>query len=263
MNSNTNHEIAAIIRAVGETYTDKGNDRFRKKAHETAARIIGEMTHPVYLFAKLGRLETLPGIGKGIAQKITDFLRFGEVNGISLDNIVEKEKRYPREQFKPLVEYMLETFSIHAVEPAKYVIAGSWRRGKPTVHDLDLVISPIDVELLLEDIKGDVNTRHVLWSGPKKISVMMGGESDEALQVDFRIFEPESFGAGLLFLTGSKEFNVDCRIGAKKHGLKLNEYGLWDGENCVASETEEEILGVLFNQFIDPEFREAGVIQLN
>ncbi len=131
--------------------------------------------------------------------------------------------------------------------------AGSYRRGRETVGDLDLLVvssKPQDVMQRLAEFPGIADT---LGRGDTKMSIRL----DTGLQVDLRVVPAESFGAALLYFTGSKQHNVILRGRAKDRGLKINEYGVFDGERYVAGRTEEEMYGALELPWIPPELREA------
>lgn len=130
--------------------------------------------------------------------------------------------------------------------------AGSLRRGKETVGDLDILSTdPGAIERFL----AHPSVHDVLAHGETKASARFGSEG---LQVDVRVVAPESFGAALQYFTGSKEHNVALRQRALKMGFTLNEYGLFtlEGERRVAGGTEEGIYEALGLAFIPPELRE-------
>ncbi|HEX3375456.1 MAG TPA: DNA polymerase/3'-5' exonuclease PolX [Candidatus Acidoferrales bacterium] len=139
--------------------------------------------------------------------------------------------------------------------------AGSLRRGKETVGDLDLLVtlaagknSAEVVESISQHILAFPGIDQTLAHGENKVSFLL----KNGLQVDVRILDKESFGAALLYFTGSKEHNVVLRGRANKMGLTLNEYALatLEGERPVASATEKEIYAKLKLDYIPPELRE-------
>ena len=133
--------------------------------------------------------------------------------------------------------------------------AGSMRRGKETVGDLDLLATGPGAEAAIENFVTHPKVHEVLGKGPNKASVKFGLEG---LQVDLRALPKESYGAALQYFTGSKEHNVALRARAQKLGLTLNEYALAriDSKKVVAAETEEDIYGALGLAWIPPELRE-------
>ena len=133
--------------------------------------------------------------------------------------------------------------------------AGSLRRGKETIGDLDLLVTGPGATRSLDHMAGHPKAHEVLGRGINKASVRYGLEG---LQVDVRALPAESFGAAMQYFTGSKEHNVVLRTLAVKQGLTLNEYGLFtlDGNERVAGESEEQIYQRLGFQWIPPELRE-------
>jgi DNA polymerase (family 10) len=133
--------------------------------------------------------------------------------------------------------------------------AGSLRRGKETIGDLDILVTGPQALSSLSHIIGHQKTQEVLAQGANKASVLFGLER---LQVDVRALPHESFGAALQYFTGSKDHNVVVRTNALKLGLTLNEYGLFtvDGNQRVAGEDEVEIYKRLGYAWIPPELRE-------
>ena len=140
--------------------------------------------------------------------------------------------------------------------------AGSLRRGRETVGDLDLIVTGPGAEASLGVVATYPRVYEVLGRGPNKTSVKLGREG---LQVDVRALPRESLGAAMQYFTGTKEHNVAIRIRAVKMGLTLNEYGLYRiADNTrVAGETEEGVYQALGLDWIPPEMREnLGEIEL-
>jgi len=150
-------------------------------------------------------------------------------------------------------ELMDELKQVPGVE--KVDAAGSLRRGKETIGDLDLLVTGPGASVVLDRVVTHPKVHEVLGHGVNKASVKYGLEG---LQVDVRALPAESFGAAMQYFTGNKEHNVTLRTAAIKQGLTLNEYGLFtlDTNARVAGETEEEIYGRLGYQWIPPELRE-------
>jgi DNA polymerase (family 10) len=137
----------------------------------------------------------------------------------------------------------------------KITPAGSLRRGKETVGDLDLLVTGPGAPQALEKFVTHPKTQEVLGKGPNKASIKFG---HEGLQVDLRALPAESYGAALQYFTGSKDHNVALRQRAQKMGLTLSEYSLSriDTGERVAGATEEEIYDKLGLAWIAPELRE-------
>ena len=139
----------------------------------------------------------------------------------------------------------------------KIEIAGSFRRGRETVADLDVLVVSSNPAEVMDRLATFVDATGVLGRGDTKMSIRLGS----GLQVDLRVVPAESFGAALQYFTGSKEHNVVLRGIAKTKGLKVNEYGVFRveeaGETYVAGRTEEEVYGTLGLPCFPPELREA------
>jgi len=149
-----------------------------------------------------------------------------------------------------LTEYLTAGGHIGRIEPA-----GSLRRGRETVGDLDLLVSTEDAGAVLERFTSNPKVSEVLGRGENKASVRVGVEG---LQVDVRALPESSFGAALQYFTGSKLHNVALRTRAVRMGWTLNEYGLFEAESerLLAGRTEEEIYEKLGLAWIPPELRE-------
>jgi len=148
-----------------------------------------------------------------------------------------------------IIEYMIGSDAVLEVE-----VAGSARRRKETVGDLDLLIASKDSKSVVERFVSMPPIIRVLSQGSTKSTVVL----EKNLQVDLRVIQPQEYGAALQYFTGSKEHNVKLRTIAVKMGYKLNEYGLFerDSDTRVAGETEEEIYRALGMSPMPPELRE-------
>ncbi len=132
-------------------------------------------------------------------------------------------------------------------------LAGSFRRRRETVGDLDLVVAGGDAERVMDAFAGHPFVMDVIARGPTKCSVRIAS----GLQVDLRIVPAESYGAALLYFTGSKAHNIELRKLAIDKGWSLNEYGLTEGDRVVAGRTEEDVYAALGLAYIPPEMRES------
>src|SRR6267142_1344394 len=197
--------------------------------------------------------------------KLRDVEGFGEKSEQNILKAVEVFKRSSGRFHLNTAEAAAEAIGAHIKASWKLVDsvtpAGSLRRGKETVGDLDLLVtlaeghtSQKQVDALAEDIRKLPGIDQTLAHGENKVSFTL----KDGLQVDVRLLKKENFGAALLYFTGSKEHNVSLRGRANDMGYTLNEYQLatLKGEKHVAGRTEEEIYGKLKLDYIPPELRE-------
>jgi DNA polymerase (family X) len=131
-------------------------------------------------------------------------------------------------------------------------VAGSFRRCRETVGDLDLLVTSADPERIFDAFSRLPEVAEVKLRGGTKETVVL----TQGLQVDLRVVEPAAFGAALLYFTGSKDHNVRLRSLARDRGLKINEYGVFRGEQRVGGRTEQEVYASLDLAWIPPELRE-------
>ena len=131
--------------------------------------------------------------------------------------------------------------------------AGSYRRGKDTVGDLDFLAVGDDVAAIMDHMAAFPGMAEIIGRGPTKLS----GRLRNGMQLDLRVVPAESFGAAMQYFTGSKDHNVIVRGRAKDRGLKVNEYGVFRGDELVAGRTEKEVYAALDLPCFPPEMREA------
>ena len=201
--------------------------------------------------AKEGKLRDMAGFGEKSEQNILKAVEvFKKSTGRFLISVAEEAALAIMEHIKKAGK------AVESVTPA-----GSLRRGKETVGDLDLLLTLAaghtkqkDVDALAEHILKFPGIDQTLAHGENKVSFTLGN----GLQVDVRLLEKENFGAALLYFTGSKEHNVSLRGRANDMGYTLNEYQLatLKGEKHVAGKTEAEIYEKLKLDYIPPELRE-------
>ncbi len=197
--------------------------------------------------------------------KLRDLAGFGEKSEQNILKAVEVFKKSSGRFLLSTAEEAAEAIAAHIKKVGKAVEsvtpAGSLRRGKETVGDLDLLVTMAeghtkqkDVDAVAKHILTYAGIDQVLAHGENKVSFTL----ENGLQVDVRLLEKENFGAALLYFTGSKEHNVALRGRANEMGYTLNEYQLatLKAEKRVAGRTEEEIYGKLKLEFIPPELRE-------
>lgn len=202
--------------------------------------------------AKTGKLRDLPGFGPKMEENILKGIEFSRE---ASKHITHGEAR---KVARDVLEHMKSAPGLIKIE-----VAGSFRRLKETSGDLDFLCAGKNSGEIIERFTKMPHVERVLAAGSTKASVVL----DRGLQCDLRVVKPESWGAALLYFTGSKEHNVRLRELALKKGYTINEYGLYrlkDGEKAkaIAGRTEEEIYKVLGLEFIPPELREdRGEIQ--
>ncbi len=136
----------------------------------------------------------------------------------------------------------------------KATLAGSARRRRETVGDLDMLVVADDGKSVMDHFVAMADVEEVLANGATKSAVRL----KNGLQVDLRVVPAESYGAALNYFTGSRDHNIALRQIAQDSGLKLNEYGLFRGDAAIAGETEEGIYSALGLEFVPPELRENG-----
>jgi DNA polymerase (family 10) len=177
-----------------------------------------------------------------------------------IQNMRRKDSRIPIGEALPLVDQIFQTLGmIKGVHDLS--TAGSLRRFRDTIGDIDLMGSADDAASVIGVFTRLPQVRHILASGPTKASVVMRN----GLQVDLRMVERDSFGALIQHFTGSKQHNILLRMKAQKQGLSLNEYGIVETStgNLEKFRTEEEFYRRLGLQYIPPEIREGqGEIEL-
>ncbi|MFK8112923.1 MAG: DNA polymerase/3'-5' exonuclease PolX [Rubripirellula sp.] len=132
--------------------------------------------------------------------------------------------------------------------------AGSYRRGRETVGDLDLLVVASDREQAMDHLEAYPSRSTTIGRGDTKISIRVG----KAFQVDMRVVEADQFGAALQYFTGSQAHNIHTRRIAKDNGLKINEYGVFkqEDDSRVAGTTEEDVYAAIGLPWIAPELRE-------
>ena len=190
------------------------------------------------------KLRELPRMGAKLEEKV---LR-------SISQYRQRTGRYLLSYAEGVAQELAAVFhevrGVEAVTPA-----GSLRRGRETVGDLDLLVTGPNPTAVLDRFIAYPSVEEVLSRGENKASAKVGREG---LQVDVRALAPESFGAAMQYFTGSKDHNVAVRTRAVKMGFKLSEYGLYRvaDDSKVAGETEAQIYEALGLGWIPPELRE-------
>ena len=206
--------------------------------------------------AREGKIRTLPRMGEKHETKLLKAIEdYRRISGRFLIDVAETEA-------EKLIAYLAKFPGIEKITPA-----GSLRRGRETVGDLDILVTG---KICADDAKREEAIEHVV-KYPPLMDVIARGENKvsfhvrNGMQVDVRLLPPESFGAAMQYFTGSKAHNVALRQRALKMGYTLSEYSLADlkTEQPVAGATEHEIYAKLNLDYIPPEMREnLGEIDL-
>jgi DNA polymerase (family 10) len=188
-----------------------------------------------------GRLVSIRGIGLKTQQRIQDALAAQP----------QAERRFALPMALQMAAARLATL---LKEPgvSKALTAGSLRRRRDTVGDLDLVVAATPANTVTHRFAQTEDVASVIAKGPTRASIML----TNGLQIDLRVVAPASFGAALLYFTGSKAHNIALRRRAQDAGLKLNEYGLFRARRSIAGKTEASVYKALGLPFIEPELRE-------
>ena len=194
-------------------------------------------------------LREVPGLGKTTEEKIAKAIKRLGMHG--------KDRRTPIAEALPIAEGLAaELGSLPGVDSVTW--CGSLRRFAETIGDIDLVVATVAAEEVMAAVVGHPVAKEVVGSGATKTSILTHAD----IQVDVRVVTPEQIGAALVYFTGSKSHNVALRQRAIDREWLLNEYGLFDGETVIASETEASIYQALDLPFIPPPLREnSGEIQ--
>ena len=197
-----------------------------------------------------GELEALPGFGKKKIENIKKNLAFAEQAG----------KRAKIGKAMPLALWFVEQLKqLKQVKQIEY--AGSLRRGRETIGDLDLLVAANekDAAAIMDAFVGLEVVADVIAKGATKSSIRTEEDSvGGGMQVDLRVVPTASYGAALMYFTGSKDHNVRLRERAISMGMKLNEWGLikTDSEETIAGKTEAEVFKALKLAWVPPELRE-------
>lgn len=312
-----NKDIADQFSKLATLLEIEGANPFRVRAYRNAARIIGGLgTNVATLIAKGEDLQTLPGIGKDLAEKITTLVETRQ-----LPLLQELEARLPpilitlshieglgpkriqqiyqqlhikdeRDLLKAiddgrlqrlagfgekiaaairqgLVQRQLQDSRMLLADAEKIALAllaylqssrdiiqlqcaGSYRRRQATVGDLDILVTTEKSDKIIQRFVAYEEVARVLSHGTTRSTVIL----HNGTQVDLRVVPENSYGAALLYFTGSKAHNIALRQLAQKKKLKLNEYGLFKGTRCLAGRTEAQMYKQLGLSYIDPELRE-------
>ena len=222
---------------------------------------------------ELGEIATLPGLGPKRVKLLHDKLKVSTLD--DLRRVIRTGRLHKIRGFGPTMEKKLAAALEKPVAEKRFklavaegeaealvnylrsagrhvVVAGSYRRRRDTVGDLDALVTAADGAAVGDKLVAYENVAEVLAHGPTRTTVVLRS----GLQVDVRAVPEECYGAALLYFTGSKAHNIALRAIAVRRGWKLNEYGLFSGKRRIAGTTEEEVYKKLGIEFIPPELRE-------
>lgn len=191
--------------------------------------------------AKQERLETLSGFGATLQARV-------------LKGIEEIKARAGRFKLSdadiyvgPLIAHLRKSKGVVDLE-----VAGSYRRRLETVGDIDVLATTGDGSSIMDDFVGYREAEEVLAHGPTKSSIRLKA----GLQVDLRLVDRDSYGAAMVYFTGSKAHNIAIRGIGRERGLKINEYGVFHGTDLVCGRTEQEVYNAIDLPWFTPELRE-------
>ena len=254
--------IAAALEEIGRRGSFEKRDQLLRQFPPTLLELLriqglgSKGVALLYQHYKVATIDDLERICK--EQKLRELPRMGaKLEEKVLKSIAQYRQRAGRfllsfgmKSGAELISYLSDTPGLEQI-----AAAGSLRRGKDTIGDLDLLVTGPGAPEALERFVNHPKAHAVLGKGPNKASIQYGLEG---LQVDLRALPHESYGAAMQYFTGSKEHNIALRLRAQKQGLTLNEYGLFrvEGNQRMAGETEEEVYAQLGLRWIPPELRE-------
>ena len=231
-------DLVELLRVEG-----LGPKRVRELYHQLKIKNIEELTQA----ARQGKIRGLEGFGEKTEKNILKGIEFVRKSG----------KRFVlgwlMPEIRKIEEYLKKTKKALLVE-----VAGSARRRKETIGDIDILAASDDPESIIGRFVSMAGVNYVYAKGGARAAVRI----EPGIDVDLRVVAPQSCGAALLYFTGSKNHNIALRKLAQEKGFKLNEYGLFKGGRRIAGVTEEEIYQRIGLAYIPPEIREdAGEIE--
>lgn len=191
--------------------------------------------------AEQGQIAQLKGFGAKSQQAILEGLAQAATAGTRFLISVA------RDSAEPIVEDLRQSPAV-----GQATIAGSCRRGRETCADLDIVATAADSAAVMDRLAAHESVEEVLQRGDTKQRVRLRS----GMELDLRVVPEESYGAALVYFTGSKDHNIELRRRAQDLGLKINEYGVFRGDKVVAGRTEEDVYAAVGLPWIPPELRE-------
>ena len=211
-----------------------------KRVHILHEKLGITTTEDLKAAAQAGKIKELKGFGPKIEQQVLEGLAQ-----------LSTEKRYKLVTVEPVAEALVK--HLKAVPGvAEAIVAGSYRRRRETVGDLDVLVTCREAFRVMDAFTAYEDVSRVIAKGDTKSAVVLRN----GLQVDLRVVPQESYGAALHYFTGSKAHNIAVRHLGVQRGLKINEYGVFRGEARLAGRTEAEVFAAVDLPLIEPELRE-------
>jgi DNA polymerase (family 10) len=194
-----------------------------------------------------GKLRRISGFGEKTEQKIL----------AGIQNAKQYSQRIKLSDAMPIAEKIAAYLKSHGAK--KVACAGSYRRQKETVGDLDFLAESKQPQKIINQFVQFDDVANIISRGSTRSTIRLRS----GMQVDLRVVDNNSYGSALLYFTGSKAHNIALRKIAQQKKLKLNEYGLFKGNKQIAGKTEKEVYAALGLKYIEPELREdRGEIEL-
>ena len=255
----SNEDIATHLQQISHlfTKTKQPGDQYRSQAFSRAASEVRGYQTSILNSDGILAIK-IPGVGEAIRDVINEFAKDGTSTKMEkLKKLVPNEviERFQAKVCKRKVNEILAPLTKLGID---WGYAGSMRRGMDTVRDVDVIVCTdkrSDHDVVMAAIK-KAGLKPDVRDGEQKIGVSVPIASQgRSFTLDLNFCTPETRGSYYLYFTGSKDLNIRMRSEAKKNGLLLNQHGLWRGEFCIASKTEEEIFEAMQWNYIPPEKR--------
>lgn len=252
-------DLAAKIKEI----VDTGGLRLLEEVEARVPSTLTELTtlpglgpkHVHALFEKLG-IKTIDQLARAAkAHKICELKGFSAKSEAKILEEISKHQATERRYKISTAEDFARALEAHMQRcPAvqRVVVAGSFRRCKDTVGDLDLLVTSKSGKTAIEHFVNYDEVAKVIAKGSTRSTVVL----EAGVQADLRVVPDESFGAALHYFTGSKAHNIAIRKLGQAKGLKINEYGVFRGKKRIAGQEEEEIFAAVGLPYIEPELRE-------
>jgi len=253
------HDLAAKIQEIVATGKCKALEKLRKQLPSSVTELLKvpglgpkrvrtlydqlkvKTTSQLAKAAKAGKIRELEGFGAKTEQTILDALTARTAEPRRFKLVIAAQYA------EPFRKYLAGISGVKQVE-----LAGSYRRCRETVGDLDILVTAGESGRVMDRFTGYDEVARVLSKGETRSTVIL----KSGLQVDLRVVEPECYGAALHYFTGSKAHNVAIRRLGQQKKLKINEYGVFKGEKRIAGETEASVFKSVGLPWIPPELRE-------